>query len=872
MKRIKLPGCVCPFCHRWNLLTSDVRSAGLGWTIGPPTPIRSTSRSISPCGLKQGPNLTFFCPSASIRRSVITLPGRSHSTPILAPSSTLQVLLDDPASDIRTILTALKSDTDLVSAQYLVAILRRPSDPSSIIRLMPSIIHDVATRSMEDSRSTFKLLVRHIGQHKMLALLPTIVDLFLRTTDSEMETGEVRDVEEIGKWYDEFVSSLRYFGKTTARRQDRQHIDPLPSPVRHEVTKIVKHFLDILSRLPSSSDPEAQPRLPNRFMSRLLVQRYMSPELRRLLLPHTSQHKIQLRPSEWHQFMLSALEEKDFESAHRFHAKKTAAIGRLLDDKNTGDLKFSEREDGATLSTQETPLTKAGRAQLKTLVDTIGSLVLTRNGRTWSELLATFEQFLLPSNPERPHHHSLQTDKLRRYAWSILLSRSSRDRHVKSEALIEMASSMPGSALVGHTLTPVMHGLLQRGAALEAWEIWRDLVQKERDASPSLKGMFVDCVTLGVATEVCHAVTNLDAAVALVDTWAHRPWMSEPNGSTTANSIQLDTQNINILLNVCRLEGRPSIAFRLWISALPRYGVHLDDISLTLLIDIARYCTINREDGKPDDLFRIRLRQMADEFRLRRKPSEKEELDDDFGGKYDAYDSMGFAKGSTAVLLDPPRYAWWDEFPNEKPWQRARRIVRQIVLGNWPHLRNVKSPLDVVQHGAFDSISSFFGGAGGGHVHRKVDHKEAMESTTTASTAILPSVTARYTHIIPTSNTFQSYISLLGYFKRHDDIPVVLAWMRSLSINPTWTTLQMALTYICEAEGPRRWIRGWGENGETALVRDEEIMRRWLEEWLGDGYEDDGRGQGGRRKVVPTEGDVAAHRRKLLERKEDLTA
>ncbi|WWD18616.1 hypothetical protein CI109_103069 [Kwoniella shandongensis] len=835
------------------------RSVGLGWTSRPPPPQahpRITSVVSLSCGKRHLMNSAHIL-SSGISYRPITTSARPILSNQTSTSSTLSDLLSDPSSDIRTLLTSIDLANELVPPHYVLQVLQRPSDSPSLIHLMPSIVSALNTSEMDDSRRIFKYLVKHIGQHKMLAVLPSVVELFLNRVEREMDSEAVQDAELVCKWYDKLISHLRHFAQNGRRKET----DSLPLPVRKEVTKIAQHLIETLRRLPSSSNQQTRPQISRSLLDRLFTRPYLSPELRGVLLKYVYQEGIELRPSQWQQCMLSALEEGDLDAARRYENRKEHAIQRIRDENGTSAASMEKSNSSLAMEADGVnPVARRKRARVKTLATSVGELILARTGHTWDDILGSFDQYMLPSDIA-PDQSLGRPDALQRYAWSILLARSSRDHSINAESLLEMAENIPGPALVGHTLTPVMYGLAKRGQGAEAWDIWRDLVQRERDAPPNLQGVFVDRVTLGVATEVCHNVTNLDAAVALVDTWAHRPWMPElPETSIGPNSIKLDAQNINILLNMCRTEGRPSIAFRLWTAALPRYGVHLDDISLNLLLDIARFCVINKEEEKPNDLFMIRLRQMADEFRLKRRSSKSDEAEDQSDGKYDAYDSLGFAKGPTAVLLDPPRYAWRHEFPGEKPWQRARRIVRQVMLGNWPHLREIKSPLEAAHHGAFDSISSFFGGSGS-------DIVDDVSLQTTTRSIRLPESNARYTHIVPTASTLQRYISLLGYFSRHDEIPIVLAWMKSLSIRPTWTSLQIALTYICEAEGPRRWIKGWGEHGEAALVRDEEVMRRWLEEWLGDGVE-----EGGRRKVVPTEEDVAAYRREWVERRENFTA
>jgi hypothetical protein len=140
---------------------------------------------------------------------------------------------------------------------------------------------------------------------------------------------------------------------------------------------------------------------------------------------------------------------------------------------------------------------------------------------------------------------------------------------------------------------------------------------------------------------------------------------------------------------------------------------------------------------------------------------------------------------------------------------------------------------------------------------------------------------------MPDATTFQVYVTLLGYYNMPEEIPTALAWAREMDVQPTWRCMCSALAFVCETEGPRRRVKGWydvpsasvqegedaiaemgcggqdgreglsskglsepgkGKAGEVKkrarLVRDEEVLRRWLQDWVkGD---------------VPTEADVAA--------------
>ncbi|WVQ96495.1 hypothetical protein IAU59_003600 [Kwoniella sp. CBS 9459] len=867
----------------------------------------------------------------------------------------------------------------------------------------------------------------------MLALLPAIVDMFLWKVSQEWDDwkrdGPIDEnrVKALQRMFDSFLSDLNSFAEndTPIQKSLRSYIpsaiEPLPSSVRKVVTRLASHLVEMLESCPSSSDISKQFHLDSPILSRLITRRYLSSDLASILARHAEMHDIDLDARQWHQFVLTAIEVGNRNDIAKYHSKKAEA---LLRPETTSTPSHSDGEDlleeheGSRNCGSSGAQELGKKRRLRHVANQISEMVISQDSQTLDELLETLEPYLDLSqnhyhpeldhdddgNPEPAIDNDGENENGRysafvprrynphsivQYAWSTLLHRSSRDPNITTEALLHMADTLPNPALVGHTLTPVMHGLVKRGEPLKAWELWLDLIEREKEASLR-KGLFIDRVTLGVATEACHAATHsLQAAITLVDTWAYKPRIrpavpvnsdgsasSTPTRTSLTGTIQLDTQNLNILLNLCRLEDNFSTAFKLWQAALPRYGLYHDDVSLNLLLDIARYSDRDSDldsrstfgtgassTGLDDaEMFRRRLRAMADEFGFGRRSRPELDTSHQLSSEIDVnqadtaheqpeYSTLrnrsaqwkgdniygtALATGPTSVLLDETLDGTARKTSNSRaslPWQQARDIFREVVLGNWPHLESVKSPLELAHTGPLESIVSFFGGSGGARTSPSTTsvvsgEKAVPHAHAHVTTLHIPLVACKYPHIIPTSSTFRSYIALLGYNNLHSDIPVALAWMKELGIKPNWSTMCLALLHICEAEGPRRWVKGFGGKSKSAsnskseskddagphsdgvnaegaedrdldsdsdsetdvarsgygLARDEEIVRRWLQDWLGHGWEKDNdsevsgekdekkTNQKKRRRIVPTEQDVASSRRWLAQRRKRLTA
>ncbi|WRT67970.1 uncharacterized protein IL334_004944 [Kwoniella shivajii] len=880
----------------------------------PKTPLVCRATGLIPVSLGQAVGNTR--PSDSQRKCLTSaanrLEGSQLSNAEQSPhpvETTFNLQLEDCSVPLQTLLDQYDLTSPIPFA-HLVPLLRHPSSPSTIITLTPSVIAYIEDfdNPMYKCVELLERLSSQMGNHQMLALLPPVVQSFLQRVDVEVERGGQCEVGELQRWYQRIIHSLRYFSgsKANSTASYNQGL-VLPLPIRMQVTQMISHLMEVLSSLPSSSDQYCQPRISSSFLKLLITRRYLTPELRKMLVRHTWSHGIDLTPSQWHQCTISAMDEGNERDAKRYRKRKQIAI-----DKRQPEQILNVEEDLSEFAGNMINHFGSGQSlRAKEISRLISEMVIAKYDQSIDDLLPTLEPFLYPDIQEGTLGHEkfrndmrgtrfkaakYDVNSLLRYAWSILIHRSTREKKVTGDALLEMAETLPGEAVVGHTLTPIMHGLIKRGEPLKAWDIWRDLINHEKNATFPSKGLFIDRITLAVAMEACYSASNLEAAVTLVDTWAKKRMIMDESGNedTMAGSIQLDAQNINILLNLCRRDGKASIAFRLWSAALPRYGVYLDDISLNLLLDIARYSDNDLEDeislsrSEENELFKRRLRAFADEFRFRRRHRQEAELsemeDEDcdeigYSNENERSDMInsdeGFwGKSPTSILINDPEFAFRfrkDKGGLEIPWKKARRIFRQVVLGNWPHLREIKSPLEIAYHQgvSFGSIASFFGHSPSPDIDTDQDG-ESNNSKVEDREIRLPSVNARFTHIIPTSNTFKSYIALLGYYNRHSEIALTLGWMKSLDVKPTWSTMCLALLHICEAEGPRRWVKGFGENGNIGLVRDEEIVRKWLQQWLGEQDENDGKG--GRRSIVPTEQDVARSRRWLAERRQKLTA
>jgi hypothetical protein len=725
---------------------------------------------------------------------------------------------------------------DATANPAIYAQLSAVTDTSSLILFLPALETFAWEQSIEETVEIYAATLRKMGDLNALALLPeTLRFLQLIMEERFGPNNELWSAESLNAVYLPIFKSIGSFSRQNVfgERQKRRQIE---STIQIHAFTLVRNLDNQLSRLPGPSNPQI-PRsqravISNVILELLFGQHYLSPEMMSWLLRYTKIHRIEQGSWTWWRCTMVAIESgeeklgKKYDLVARKEAKREAKA-RAENEAGRGPITAF-----GSAASRKFP---AGEHWPEYLRKAIGGIVRTRLTPDFGDVMSVLEKRLQkPPDGTTPH------------VWSHLINAARHDKTITAAMLRDLHGMIAESAVNGHTLTPIMMGYMEKGDPVRAWQTWLDLVHRQQIAPyPRFKGKYVDRVALAVGTYVCHALHGLEAAVTLVDAWARRV-DSPSTPENYSNSISLDTRNLNILLHLCTIDRRPSIAFRLFAAAQSRWGVYSDGISLALLLDSARFTTHDNVDKMPD--VKTRLRQMADELRSRHT-GRKHMNNNEAKGAYDAYDAYGFSKGPVSVLLDRTGYKWDDE-NDEPPWLRAKSKVESVLFANWPWLSTIPSPLDYTRgpyaHKLRD-FSSFF-----------LTRQDMSDSAENPPSMRLPDPSnAQHTHLVPSASTFQSYISLLGYYHLTQEIPRALAWMKDLDIKPKKQTMFTALMYIESVEGPRRLFSDW-DDGASRLLGDGDVLRRWLKDWLGRG--------------VPDEAEVAEYVREYMRRHHRLTA
>lgn len=663
----------------------------------------------------------------------------------------------------------------------------------------------------------------------MLATVTPMLNTFLQTIGRAVEEGGIT-AETLQRYYGNMALALRHFKvKTEGEAKPK-----LPLIIRQEVLRMTRHLIDMQERLPRGSTTLAVP-LGGRFIMTVMKDECMTVQLAELIVEHQEAAGVELSQKDLQRCFLCAMDEGAYEKAGRFYQMRVDPAGATTSERSTlEDIQAAEDELG--------PSTLSGFATTPGNTDQICDLFIVSRTQSFPDFIRSVRPYLSPVSLDGSEI-TLDQILTSRFAWSLLITKAGRREQATANQIVEFYDHMPDYALCAHTIAPTIQALLHFGDVETAWKVWQDAV--EHQTASKEQGRYIDQVVLGIATDTCATLQGPDAAIAFLDKHAV---CTNHKGNDKAEiggpRYRLKASNINVLLRQCSVGKRPSVAMRLWKGAHARYGVRLDEWSLGMLLETARTCefaSVKDEEVDTDDLSSL-FRTLMKEFRFRRYVDRSH--DGDTSEQYSEDQLTAIAEGSHTVFLDPPGFKWYHD-PGPRPWKRAREIFRGVVLTNWPFLRDVTSPLEL-QSGPF-GFTSVFGGS--------------IRSTKTPEHSTTLPLSAQYAHFIPDKRTWHAFIRLLGTFNCVEEIPLALAWMKELGIEPRRKTLLDALMFVAEVEGPRRRVKGVGADEETLLITDEQLLRIWLEEWLGTG---EVWHRGEMKSVVPAEAEVVEMRTMIM--------
>lgn len=389
------------------------------------------------------------------------------------------------------------------------------------------------------------------------------------------------------------------------------------------------------------------------------------------------------------------------------------------------------------------------------------------------------------------------------HEWSALVSSVGRDPTVGTEALRafwDRVTAFRGKSMDVATQTAVMDAFRQRGQYEDALIVWKSILQTP--GSIDKRALMAGVMSLCGAAQYKDAFDTMDAFV-------FKNYLPSQDDATWPESrarwveqrgrIQLDVPMINGVMDRLNRGGRPDVVFKLWDVMEKYYGVWPDGITMTILLDAARRAYLI------DPTMELALGQLG--------------IFNPFKGFWARQQLLETPSMAISKMLErPPESGFWH---GDWAFINARVIFRDAVLGNWPHLQQVGCPVGTYSPPATTS---------------------RMWVTKERSPEL------RWPTIIPFDRTFHAYIFLLGWNELQAEIPLALAWMRALQIQPMYRTLCAALMYFGEVARLPPLFESFELRKGQEYGGDYGKLRRWIADWVGESN-------------LPSENMIAAYRR-----------
>ncbi|KAI0776774.1 hypothetical protein BD413DRAFT_468426 [Trametes elegans] len=403
-----------------------------------------------------------------------------------------------------------------------------------------------------------------------------------------------------------------------------------------------------------------------------------------------------------------------------------------------------------------------------------------------------------------------KTNDLPPNVWLRVLLTASRDSKVPTDGLLALlqhgraALTSSRKALLATFF--VLKSLLRRHELHHVDPLLADVLQqKER----------FDAAQLTIAVEALTMLGRAYEAFRLLQEFNRLP---PPIGAATptppAPSL-IDTRTINSFMIALLRTGRPDVVFFLW-DTMPRvFGREPDGATLAIVLKAARAarkCERTLQVALADFGLGRFLPRAAAGAEFERAPQRL-----DRAAAVEGLERLlgPRGRGTTAVT------GFWR---GERAGDVALRVAWQVLVGNWPALKELRSPVRAVRRRADDQALSPVADMLRSHsategVGFGFGEAEADEDGRT------------FYGVVPHDVAFRALIDLLAEEDRAGEVPRVLQWMKYMGVTPSKDTLATALVYWGEValEGPliERW-RGPARSEYDRLVR-------WIGKWVGRG-------------------------------------
>jgi pentatricopeptide repeat protein len=416
---------------------------------------------------------------------------------------------------------------------------------------------------------------------------------------------------------------------------------------------------------------------------------------------------------------------------------------------------------------------------------------------------------LQPEDPKKdsPPHRALSpiyNKEANIFDFTAALNVAARDTSLNKRDLIKaFGQAHVRSSTIRPTVatyTTLIRGLLLRHGFEKAEQYFRKLLKT---------GLMVDKEALSVGLQALTRVGKPHEAFAMLEKFAGKAKPAMTGVYQLYKPIKVTSITINDFLVALNRIGRPDIVFKMWDHMGQLYDVFPDSRSLSILLQSARLA------HRLDDSFSGTVAELVLKIPFRTsptKPTFRESI----------VASIKALVGESRQGVKPYVSGIWND---QKPADGARKAFLQALFGNVSseqQLRDVQPPAYPIRASVeADQLTGPLG------LPKIRPSKTFMELPLDLLT---PDGHSHYPHIVVTNANCFNYIVLLGLIDRATEIPQTLAWMREIGIQPTVTTLSVALVFWSEVSVQAPLIEQWWGEENSEYVR----LERWIREWVGE--------------------------------------
>ena len=410
--------------------------------------------------------------------------------------------------------------------------------------------------------------------------------------------------------------------------------------------------------------------------------------------------------------------------------------------------------------------------------------------------------------PQRREVRFFHKPKSDIYDQTAALYVAAKDLSTSAHRLIQLFNKLNLRPTIA-THTVLIRGLLFRKEFVKAGIFWSKLLKT---------GLVIDqeALTTGVQTLTRNGKPH--EAFLLLEKYALKPSDNSTEISILHPPVALNTISMNEFLVSLKRIGRPDAVFKFWDRMGVLYGTEPNTDTLSILLQSARLAC------RMDDTVSGALAQLGliNPFRRRKvyKPHQSREEAIDEVLTILGHPSRGGLRRYTSGI--------WN---NQLPLEAARKIFLQALFGNDT---NRRQRLLSLEPPANPMRSSYDSDASSDSVMNLIPDISSKKYVFTPPPDLFTAEwKSHYPQIAINNANCYNYITLLGVCggRRAAEIPLVLAWMKELSIIPSDSTIAVALVFWAElgVQAPlvEKWSGGPENNEYSRLVN-------WIMDWVGE--------------------------------------